>query len=99
MSCGGTYLPFYPILDGVMRSPFEVVLTGDQPTGWSHFAGTAQFNGNADKISNDIKDYFGGSEIGEELSKEFISTFELLKIDKNHPAAMLAHYTAIPGHL
>ena len=95
MSCGGTYLPFYPIHDVIMRSPFEVVLTGDQPTGWSHFAGTAQFNGNADKISNDIKDYFGGSEIGEELSKEFISTFELLKIDKNHPAAMLAHYTAI----
>lgn len=95
MSCGGTYLPFYPIHDIIMRSPFEVVLTGDQPTGWSHFAGTAQFNGNADKISNDIIDYFGGSEIGEELSKEFISTFELLKIDKNHPAAMLAHYTAI----
>ena len=59
MSCGGTYLPFYPIHDVIMRSPFEVVLTGDQPTGWSHFAGTAQFNGNADKISNDITDYFG----------------------------------------
>jgi len=95
MSCGGTYLPFYPIHDVIMRSPFEVVLTGDQPTGWSHFAGTAQFNGNADKIANDIVDYFDGSEVGEELSNEFLSTFELLGIDKSHPAAMLAHYTAI----
>ena len=95
MSCGGTYLPFYPIHDVVMRSPFEVVLTGDQPTGWSHFAGTAQFNGNADKIADDIIDYFEGSETGEKLSEEFLSTFNLLGIDKNHPAAMLAHYTAI----
>ena len=95
MSCGGTYLPFYPIKDIMMRQPFEVVLTGDQPTGWSHFAGTAQFNGDADKIANDIVDYFHGSAIGEKLSEEFLSTFNLLGIDKNHPAAMLAHYTAI----
>ena len=77
MSCGGTYLPFYPIHDVVMRSPFEVVLTGDQPTGWSHFAGTAQFNGNADKIAGDILDYFEGTEIGKKLSDEFLSTFNL----------------------
>tara|TARA_Y200000002_G_scaffold190710_1_gene157385 strand:+ start:3109 stop:4764 length:1656 start_codon:yes stop_codon:yes gene_type:complete len=95
MSCGGTYLPFYPIHDIVMRSPFEVVLTGDQPTGWSHFAGTAQFNGNADKIANDILEFFDSSTIGKKLSDEFLSTFDLLGIDKNHPAAMLAHYTAI----
>ena len=95
MSCGGTYLPFYPIHDVVMRSPFEVVITGDQPTGWSHFAGTAQFNGNADKIAGDILDYFEGTEIGKKLSDEFLSTFNLLGIDKSHPAAMLAHYTAI----
>ena len=75
-----------------MRSPFEVVLTGDQPTGWSHFAGNAQFNGNADKIAN-ILDYFEGTEIGKKLSDEFLSTFNLLGIDKS--AAMLAHYTAI----
>ena len=95
MSCGGTYLPFYPIHDLRMREPFEIVLTGDQPTGWSHFAGNAKFNGNAKKIAKDISEFFDDSETGKKLADEFLSTFPLIGIDEDHPAAMLAHYTAI----
>lgn len=95
MSCGGTYLPFYAIHDYQQRAPIEVVLTGDQPTGWSHFAGNAQFNGNAEKIGNDIVEFLGAQPFGEKLRRRFLSTFDILGIDQAHPAAMLAHYNAI----
>ena len=95
MSCGGTYLPFYAIHDFKQRSPVEVVLTGDQPTGWSFFAGNAQFNGNAAKIGNDIVEFLGPQPYGEKLRHRFLTTFEILGIEQTHPAAMLAHYNAI----
>ena len=88
MSCGGTYLPFYAIHDYQQRAPIEVVLTGDQPTGWSHFAGNAQFNGNAEKIGNDIVEFLGAQPFGEKLRRRFLSTFDILGIDQAHPAAM-----------
>ena len=95
MSCGGTYLPFYAIHDFKQRSPLEVVLTGDQPTGWSHFAGNAQFTGDAAKISNDILKFMHDRPYGEKLRQRFLTTFEILGIEQSHPAAMLAHYNAI----
>lgn len=95
LSCGGTYLPFYPVQDFQIREQIEIIITGDQPTGWSHFAGNAIFNGDADKISNDILNFFESDDIGKDLADEFLSTFDVLGIDKNHPASMLAHYTAI----
>lgn len=95
LSCGGTYLPVYPIHDYLQRGPFEVVLTGDQPTGWSHFAGNAQFNGTAEKIAEDIVQYMRNRNHGEKLKEYFYSTFDVLGIEPDHPAAMLAHYNAI----
>ena len=88
LSCGGTYLPFYPVQDFQIREQVNVIITGDQPTGWSHFAGNAIFNGDADKISNDILNFFDSNDIGKELAEEFLSTFDVLGIDKNHPAML-----------
>ena len=95
LSCGGTYLPIYLVKDYQFRGKIEAVLTGDQPTGWSFFAGNAMFNGDADKIAEGITTYMDGRGNGDDVRDEFLTTFEMLGIDKNHPAAMLAHYNAI----
>ena len=57
MTSFGSYLPFYYPKSNGRTQNFEMVLTGDQPTGWSHFAGNYLFNGNASKIKNDIQQY------------------------------------------
>jgi hypothetical protein len=95
LNSGCNYLPFYPVSSYYIHEGADIRLTGDQPTGWSHFAGTALFNGNAEKIANDIRTGLKERGTGEAVSKEFLSTFNELQIDKSHPAAMLAHYCAI----
>jgi hypothetical protein len=97
MSCGGTYLPFYPVQHYRLSTEAELRLTGDQPTGWSHFAGNARFNGNAAKIANDIILDLSKRGGGDLVREEFLSTFDVLQIESDHPAAMLAYYNAIRG--
>ena len=93
LSGGATYLPFYPVRH-IISNP-EIIITGDQPTGWSHFAGSAQFNGDADKISVDIFNALNDRGFGESVQSEFLSTFDVIGIDKQHPASMIAHYSAV----
>lgn len=92
---GATYLPFYPVSSHSISKNAELRITGDQPTGWSHFAGNARFNGDANKIASDIEFALRDRGYGQEAKKDFMSTFEILDIDHEHPAAMLAHYSAI----
>lgn len=92
---GGTYLPFYPVSSHYIQKDAELRITGDQPTGWSHFAGRAKFNGNAEKIASDIEQALDSRGFGRVTKDEFLSTFDILDIDPHHPAAMLAHYSSI----
>lgn len=95
LSCGGTYLPFYPVHSYKLESSSDIRVTGDQPTGWSHFAGKALFNGDAVKISGDIEKFLSGRNTAQQVKEDFLSTFDILGIESDHPAAMLAHYSAI----
>tara|TARA_B100002051_G_C16649535_1_gene593183 strand:- start:393 stop:1151 length:759 start_codon:yes stop_codon:yes gene_type:complete len=72
-----------------------MVLTGDQPTGWSHFAGNYLFNGDAKKIHNDILNYLSDRGTGEIVASDFLTTFDELGIDPEDPAAMMMHYSSI----
>ena len=95
LSCGGTYLPIYPVSSHLIQEELEFKLTGDQPTGWSHFVGKARFNGDAAKIAQDIETYLEERDPDNLVKKEFLSTFELIDVDPKHPAAMIAHYASI----
>ena len=95
MTSFGSYLPFYYPKSNGRTQNFEMVLTGDQPTGWSHFAGNYLFNGNPSKIKNDIQQYLSERKIGKDVALEFWSTFNELGIDPLDPAAMMMHYSAI----
>ncbi|WP_334030933.1 hypothetical protein [Alteromonas sp. P256] len=94
-SCGSTYLPMYPVSAYRQFKRFNVRLTGDQPTGWSHFAGNAKFNGTAHKIRADIIDEMKTRVHGAAVADDFMSTFDVLDVDPKSPFAMLAHYSAI----
>ncbi len=95
LSCGGTYLPIYPVSSHIIQDEIEFKLTGDQPTGWSHFVGNARFNGDAAKIADDIEKYLGERDPENSVREEFLSTFDLLEVPSDHPAAMIAHYASI----
>ncbi|WP_396621504.1 hypothetical protein [Marinobacter sp. W-8] len=94
-SCGGTYLPFYPVNSNRQSRNIYFRLTGDQPTGWSHFSGNGPFNGNAAKIVDDINKSLAHRGVGDLVSNEFLSTFDEMDLDPNDPYAMLLHYSAI----
>lgn len=94
-SCGGTYLPIYPVSDMKQSKDVYIRLTGDQPTGWSHFAGSAPFNGSASKIASDIETSLKKRGMGELVRNEFLTTFDTLNVDPQDPYAMLIHYSAI----
>ncbi|WP_164091456.1 hypothetical protein [Comamonas thiooxydans] len=95
LSCGGTYLPIYQTNDIFLDSRPVFKLTGDQPTGWSHFAGKAQFNGDSKKITLDIEKYLKDRKLGGEVSRDFNSVFHEIGVDPDAPYAMLAHYSAV----
>jgi hypothetical protein len=94
-SCGGTYLPMYINAKKNLNNNYHFRLSGDQPTGWSHFEGKALFNGNAIKISEDIYNTMEARGCGDILKNEFLETFNTLGIDIHSPSAMIAYYTAI----
>lgn len=95
LSCGGTYLPIYPVNFDCQNTNIYFRVTGDQPTGWSHFAGNGPFNGNPEKICGDIVKSLSSRGVGEEVKSEFLATFDLLGIDTQGEYAMLLHYNAI----
>jgi hypothetical protein len=95
LSCGATYLPFYPVSSHFTRENAVVRLTGDQPTGWTFFDGKARFNGNANKIATDIEEALSARCLGGAVKNDFLSVFSDLEIEHDHPAAMLANYCAI----
>ncbi|WP_156453238.1 hypothetical protein [Polycladidibacter hongkongensis] len=95
LSCGGTYLPFYPVQSTHSKASAELRLTGDQPTGWDHFNGRAMFNGDARKLGNDIEVFLKERGCGTSVKEDFLSSFSELDLDADHPVAMLAYYSAI----
>ncbi len=95
LSCGGNYLPVYPVRNTELSRNVEIRLTGDQPTGWDHFAGNAPFNGTANKISDDIRKALANRPFGMDVADDFLSFFQRSGIDPKHPKAMLAHYGAV----
>lgn len=95
LSCGGTYLPIYPVSNARLSRDAEIRLTGDQPTGWSHFAGKGAFNGSADSIGKDIANALKDRDLGAEVRDDFLGVFDRMGIARDHPAAMLAYYSAV----
>lgn len=95
LSCGGTYLPFYPVSNHFLQPNAELRLSGDQPTGWTFFSGSAMFNGDAAKVAANIEQFLKGRPHGSAVRDDFLSTFELLGIELDDPKAMLAYYSAI----
>lgn len=95
LSCGGVYLPYYPVTRHRLSREPELHLTGDQPSGLSFLAGKARFNGEIAKIADDIGDALEDRAYGNEVRSDFLSTFVDLGIDSDHPAAPLAFYSAI----
>ncbi|MGR3291213.1 MAG: hypothetical protein ACU0C9_08485 [Paracoccaceae bacterium] len=95
LSCGGTYLPIYPVRNVTLLPDAEIRLTGDQPAGWSYFAGNAPFNGTAQKISDDILSALKNRPHAQQVRDDFLGVFDRHGIDPLHPKAMLAHYSAV----
>ena len=95
LSCGATYLPFYPVLRHSLAPDAELHLTGDQPSGLSFLAGKAQFNGTIAKIASDIEESLADRAYGKEVSQDFLGLFDDLEIDSDHPAAPIAYYSAV----
>lgn len=95
LSCGGTYLPFYPVSDFMLREEVEIKLTGDQPVGRSHFEGNVLFNGTMKKVSSDILNYMHNRKYGQEIYADFLSVFNDLDLDINSSNAQLAYYQSI----
>lgn len=94
LSCGGTYLPFYPIRSHFVQDGAVLRVTGDQPTAWNFFGGRARFNGSADKIRRDIMNDLEPRGFGVPVAQDFMSTFSDLDLDPEHPGAMAAYYSA-----
>lgn len=96
-SCGGVYLPFYPVSHFSLGEDINVRLTGDQPVGRSHFEGSAVFNGSMKKVSQDILSFLSSQErpYAEEVRDDFKTTFEDLGLDIEHPLAQLGYYQSI----
>ncbi len=94
LSCGGTYLPMYPLNCHYVDADAEIRVTGDQPTSWDFYLGHGQFNGSVDAIRKDIDRASEERGFGPILSQEFLSTFRDLDVDPKHPAAMRAYYCA-----
>jgi len=95
LSCGCTYLPLYRLGNYQQDRDFEFRLTGDQPTGWDHFAGNARFNGTAHKVSKDIEVALKHYQDGGQVANDFIGVLDELDVNHDHPKAMLAHYWAV----
>jgi len=95
LSCGCTYLPLYRLGSYHQEPDFQFRLTGDQPTGWDHFDGTAKFNGNAQKVSRDIELALSDYEDGGQVAKDFAGVLDDIDVDQDHPKAMLSHYWAV----
>lgn len=96
-SCGAVYLPIYPVNSTTQSNDFSFRITGDQPTGWSHFAGNARFNGTSKKIYTDIQEYLKDRPYADQVANDFKSVFHDLQIDLDSPFAMQAYYSAIRG--
>ncbi|TLP94739.1 hypothetical protein FEF26_11485 [Nesterenkonia salmonea] len=94
-SCGGTYLPFYPVMRNRLNPQGEFHLTGDQPSGLSFLAGRAKFNGEVPKIAEDIRLALSQRVHGEQVREDFLSTFSDLGVASEDPVAPLVFYSAI----
>lgn len=95
LSCGGTYLPFYPVSDFWLRDNAIIKLTGDQPVGRSHFEGNTLFNGTMRKVSNDILSYLNDRMYSQDVYNDFLSVFNDIDIDIESPNAQLGYYQSI----
>lgn len=95
LSCGCTYLPFYRLPRYSVEPAFGFRLTGDQPTGWDHFHGSATFNGTPKKICSDIEKALVDRDFGSQVASDFYSVLPEIGMDPDHPKAMLAHYWAV----
>lgn len=95
LSSAGTYLPFRLIHSRRLEPGAELRLTGDQPTGWSFYAGTGLFNGTAPKIADDIARGLADFADGDAVRQDFFSVFQEIDVDPADPIAMLAQYNVI----
>lgn len=94
-SCGSTYLPIYPVNAFRQFENASVNLTGDQPTGWSVFAGKGRFNGAPIKIRDSIAQDLSERVHGNAVADDFMAVFDDIDIDPESPIAMLGYYGAI----
>ena len=95
LSCGGTYLPIYPVNSGVLSTENVLRLTGDYSADASFFSGKAMFNGSMRKISGDIAQCLEGKDRGGQVVNDFLTTFDVLGVDIDSPISSVAYYSAI----
>lgn len=95
LSCGGTYLPIYPIRSHNINKHSMLRLTGDHSIGASFFSGKAIFNGDMIKVSNDIEKSLNGFNGADYALYDFKKTFDQLGVDINDEIAPIAYYSAI----
>ncbi len=95
LSCVGTYLPIYPVSHMRLHHPTALRLTGDQPTGWDHFSGTGRFKGTPSRIADHVRSDLKGRAHADAVARDFLSVFQEIDFDPEHPRAMMAHYSAV----
>lgn len=71
LSCGGGYLPIYPIYKVATGYRKQVSIGGDVCYGFSFFRGKARYNGTEEKISSDIETAFCDDSFGSRVADEF----------------------------
>ena len=95
LSCGGTYLPIYPVSSGVLNKENALRLTGDYSAEGSYFRGKAMFNGSMRKVSGDIASSLECRDGGGQVVNDFLDTFDVLGVDIDNPISSVAYYSAI----
>ena len=95
LSCGGTYLPIYPLWSNRIPNSHLLRLTGDQNVDASYFHGKALFNGAMEKVGNDIGEALKNKRNGFLVKEDFENTFDEIGVDINSPLSSVAYYYAI----
>ncbi|MEN3759217.1 hypothetical protein [Aeromonas veronii] len=95
LSCGGTYLPIYPVKSSDSNRKCILRLTGDYSADASFFRGRSVFNGNMRKIGADIQHYLADLDKTGQVTQDFLDTFDVLGVDIDSPTASVSYYSAI----